>query len=135
VTSLGRPSKQCIHPGCRTTTIPGNARCQLHLAAQQAANHQRLHATQTSKERTAKYGAGWKQQRARIIKRDGGCAYCGTQGNGYPLEVHHITASTRPQDNEVVTLCRSHHRAIEAEKRRGQRGKVTARVELWMSGL
>jgi len=134
VTSLGRPSKQCIHPGCRTTTIPGNSRCQMHLAAQQAASNTRLHESQTSRERTKKYGAGWKTQRLRIIKRDRGCAYCGSDGGAYPLDVHHLTNSARPRDNELVTLCRSHHRAIEAEKRRGQVGKVGTRITQWMAG-
>jgi 5-methylcytosine-specific restriction endonuclease McrA len=134
VTGIPRPSRACAHPGCRTNVVPGNARCQMHLAQQQAEGLQRLHQSQTTEQRTAKYGAGWKAQRARIIRRDGGCAYCGGQGDGSPLEVHHLTESRRPMDRELVTLCRRHHRALEAEIKRGTRGKVGTRVAAWMEG-
>lgn len=134
MTGIARPSKNCAHPGCTTPVFAGNARCQMHLAQQQAEGMQRLHASQTSQQRTEKYGAGWKAQRARIIRRDGGCAYCGSNGGGKPLEVHHLTESTRPMDRELVTLCNSHHRAIEAEQRRGMVGKVGTRIAQWMDG-
>jgi 5-methylcytosine-specific restriction endonuclease McrA len=106
----------------------------MHLAQQQAEGMQRLHQSQTTQQRTEKYGRGWKQQRARIIRRDGGCAYCGDQGSDRPLQVHHLTDSTRPLDRELVTLCHRHHRAIEAEARRGEVGKVGGRVAQWMEG-
>jgi 5-methylcytosine-specific restriction endonuclease McrA len=134
VTGIARPSKNCAHPGCRTTAIPGNARCSMHLALQQREGIQRLHASQTSQQRTEKYGHGWKEQRARIIRRDGGCVYCGSNGSTRPLEVHHLTTSTRPMDRELVTLCYRHHRAIEAEVKRGEVGKVGARVAQWLEG-
>jgi 5-methylcytosine-specific restriction endonuclease McrA len=134
VTNIARPSRNCAHPGCRTTVIPGNARCQLHTAQQQAEGLQRLHTSQTSEQRTLKYGKGWKAQRLRIIRRDGGCAYCGSQGGDHPLEVHHLTNSTRPADRELVCLCRRHHRALEAEIKRGLVGKVGTRIAQWMEG-
>lgn len=85
-------------------------------------------------ERTRKYGHGWREQRARIIRRDHGCVYCGSMGGDHPLEVHHLTTTTRPRDAELVTLCRRHHRAVEAEQKRGQVGKVGARITQWMEG-
>lgn len=134
MTGIARPSKNCAHPGCHTTATPGNARCQMHLAQQNAQALQRLHTSQTSQQRSEKYGHGWKTQRARIIRRDGGCVYCRNQGDPRPLEVHHLTESTRPMDRELVTLCYRHHRAIEAEVKRGEVGKVGARVAQWLEG-
>jgi 5-methylcytosine-specific restriction endonuclease McrA len=95
---------------------------------------QKLHASQTSQERTRKYGPGWKEQRARIIQRDQGCAYCRIQTDTHPLEVHHLTNNDRPADRELVTLCRRHHRAIEAENKRGTTGKVGTVINQWMQG-
>lgn len=134
MTGIARPMRTCAHPGCRTAVIPGNARCQMHLALQQREGLQRLHQSQTTKQRTEKYGHAWKEQRRRILRRDGGCVYCGNQGDPKPLEVHHLTESTRPMDREVVTLCYRHHRAIEAEVKRGEVGKVGARVQQWLEG-
>lgn len=125
MSSIPRPIKRCTASGCTTDAVPGTTRCTQHP------HIQRLHAHQSTHTRREKYGPGWAAQRKRIINRDQGCAYCGTTES---LEVHHITKSTRPHDRELVTLCRRHHRAIEADAKRGTVGKVGQRVREWMDG-
>lgn len=84
-------------------------------------------------ERRRRYGTEWAKQRERVLHRDGrSCVYCGTTER---LQVHHLRNSSAPADNELVTLCYRHHRAIEAEDKRGTIGKVGRSVAAWIRGI
>lgn len=129
MTTLRRPDKQCSHPGCRENAT------RLGLCPQHHAEHKQrrlthLHASLSQAERRQRYGAAWQRQRARILNRDGhACVYCGTDQR---LEVHHLINTSTPTDAQLVTLCYRHHRAIEAEGKRGKVGKVGAAISQWI---
>lgn len=132
MTGIPRPMRRCNQPLCKQPATHG-ARCEAHHTQQRQRDTKRLHTTQTRETRRLKYGKGWNQQRQRIIKRDGGCVYCGTTEN---LEIHHIdNTPTRnlTADTNCITLCRRHHRAIEAETKRNKPGKLTNRINQWMN--
>lgn len=105
--------------------------CAAHYHAYTARNLAQLNTTRTPSERKQRYGATWRTQRARILNRDGNaCTYCGTTER---LEVHHLVDTNRPTDAQLVTLCYRHHRAIEAEAKRGKVGKVGQAVAQWVN--
>jgi len=69
------------------------------------------------------YGSGWKKAREKALERDGhACVICGVTKEEKPnrIDVHHIrpvesfdnNADAHELDN-LVTLCRSHHRKWE----------------------
>lgn len=92
-----------------------------------------LHAKRSELERRNRYGTRWQTQRKRILTRDGNaCVYCGTSER---LEVHHLADTDRPTDAQLVTLCYRHHRAIEADAKRGKPGKVSLAVNRWLGLL
>lgn len=132
MSGIPRPSKRCNQPLCRADATHG-ARCATHHTQQRQRDTHRLNTTQDKTTRKLKYGKGWNAQRQRILKRDGSCVYCGTTES---LEIHHIdNTPTRnlTHDSNCITLCRRHHRAVEAETKRGKPGKVTARINQWMN--
>lgn len=130
MTSVPRPARTCSHPSCRNDAATRGL-CQQHYREQTARNLAALHATRNNDERRRRYGAAWRTQRARVINRDGGaCTYCGTTER---LEVHHLVDTDRPTDAQLVTLCYRHHRAIEAEGKRGKVGKVGQAVAQWIN--
>lgn len=68
---------------------------------------------------TLRYGAGWKNRRAEIRKRDKVCRACGKtpEENCAALHVHHLLpfrygGTNRPEN--LVALCDSCHHTIEA---------------------
>lgn len=129
MTSVPRPARTCTHPGCRDNAYRRGL-CSAHYREHSARNLAALHAIRDPRERAKRYGAAWRTQRARILTRDGhACVYCGTSER---LEVHHLSDTTTPRDNELVTLCYRHHRAIEAEGKRRQVGKVGRAVAQWV---
>lgn len=130
MTSVPRPARTCSHPGC---CIDAHKRglCPTHYREHTQRNLANLHATQTPTQRKHRYGAAWQRQRKRILERDGhACVYCGTTTR---LEVHHLANTDRPTDAQLVTLCNRHHRAIEAEGKRAQVGKVGRAVAQWIT--
>ena len=131
MTTLKRPDKQCTHPGCRENATRRSL-CPAHYREQTKRNLSALNATRDPQERARRYGAAWRTQRARILTRDGhACVYCGTSER---LEVHHLTDTSTPTDAQLVTLCYRHHRAIEAEVKRGKVGKVGNAIARWIDG-
>jgi len=69
------------------------------------------------------YGSGWKRARAKALERDDhSCVICGVTKEEKPkrIDVHHIRPVESFEDNSeahdldnLVTLCRSHHRRWE----------------------
>lgn len=61
---------------------------------------------------------GWPTIRRKILDRDGYlCRICHSDGGGNPLEVHHIDYSrANNKDENLVTLCRDHHKAVHMER-------------------
>lgn len=130
MTSVPRPARTCLHPGCRHNATD-HGHCTQHHKEATTARLASLHATRSELERRNRYGAAWRTQRTRILNRDGhACVYCGTSER---LEVHHLANTDRPHDDQLVTLCYRHHRAIEAEGKRGQVGKVGQTVAQWIN--
>lgn len=130
MSSVPRPTRTCTHPGCRQEAHT-RGMCAAHYHAYTARNLAQLNTTRTPSERKQRYGATWRTQRARILNRDGNaCTYCGTTER---LEVHHLVDTNRPTDAQLVTLCYRHHRAIEAEAKRGKVGKVGQAVAQWVN--
>lgn len=130
MSSVPRPARTCTQSGCRADAHTRGL-CAQHYHAYSARNLAQLNATRTPTERRHRYSAAWRTQRIRILNRDGhACVYCGTSER---LEVHHLTNTDRPLDAQLVTLCYRHHRAIEAETKRGQVGKVGAAVTQWIN--
>lgn len=125
MSTIRRPARRCTHKECYEDAKYRS------LCEQHAKQHlQQLHQSRSKQERRDRYGARWQRQRERILDRDGhACVYCGTNER---LEVHHIDDTPRPLDAQLVTLCYRHHRAIEAEAKRGQVGKVTRAVAVWI---
>jgi 5-methylcytosine-specific restriction endonuclease McrA len=104
--------------------------CALHYREYSARNLAQLNAQRSQAERRRRYGSAWREQRQRILNRDGNaCIYCGTSER---LEVHHLTDTDNPLDAQLVTLCYRHHRAIEAEGKRRQIGKIGNAVAQWV---
>lgn len=67
---------------------------------------------------TLRYGAGWKNRRAEVRRRDKVCRACGktSEENGAALHVHHLLpfrygGTNRPEN--LVALCDSCHHTIE----------------------
>lgn len=130
MTSVPRPARTCTHPGCRANASTRGL-CVPHYRERSAANLALLNATRTTRERNKRYGTAWRTQRQRILNRDGNaCVYCGIDQR---LEVHHLVDTNRPTDAQLVTLCYRHHRAIEAEAKRGKVGKVGQAVAQWIN--
>ena len=130
MSSLQRPSKQCTSSGCRTPAVPGTSSCEHHHQQRL----ERLHQSQPKSIRTQKYGGSWQRTRKRILNRDNHqCVYCYDTGTTHPLEVHHTTNNPNAPDHELVTLCYRHHRAVEAETKRGIEGKVGRRIREWLA--
>jgi len=63
----------------------------------------------------------WKLKAEKIRKRDGyKCRVCGCNGNGNPLEVHHLYyegLAWEVDDDGLITLCVEHHEAIHDLKK------------------
>lgn len=132
MTSIRRPAKRCNHPSCQADATR-DGKCADHAHAAQRERFHTMHTKRTPTERRRRYGTEWAKQRERVLYRDGRtCVYCGTSKR---LEVHHLADTDTPADRELVTLCYRHHRAIEAEAKRGEVGKVGNAVRVWLGGI
>ena len=87
-------------------------------------------------KKRAKYNAfirskAWKEQRARVLERDGHrCTRCTASGEGVTLHCHHQRYGSpleRTPDDWIVTLCARCHEAIEADLRPWNRGRFRYR--------
>lgn len=117
-----RPARRCTHPGCTNDQVPGTSRCTHHKPTAWARQ------PHTTEQRRRRYGHAYRKQRERVLRRDEHmCVVCGT---AYQLEVHHLRDADEVADEELVTLCRSHHRAAE----RGHEGVVAVlRAQGWLA--
>lgn len=55
-----------------------------------------------------RYGAGWKQARARVRESNDECQHCGHDGTEYRLEVHHIVPVRVFRETEGVEVSDAH---------------------------
>ena len=80
-----------------------------------------------SKNGSTFYGGNWEKQKRKTLKRDGyACQICGKKkipGDRYSkIDVHHIKTilsfngdfESANQLSNLITLCRSHHKQVEA---------------------
>lgn len=70
------------------------------------------------------YGAGWKELKEHVRRRDGTCRNCGKtpEENGRALDVHHLNpfrfSGSNAMDN-LIALCRSCHMRADDHGRKG----------------
>jgi hypothetical protein len=130
MSTLGRPSKQCIHPGCRTTVLPGNSRCQQHLAQQQAARFN----TPTKQTNPKHYHTKeYHRERTAVLRERGHCHLTGHGPCNGPLHTHHTVDGTHHR-NTLAPLCQRHHMQLEAQGKHGALATQLAHI-MRMMGL
>jgi 5-methylcytosine-specific restriction protein A len=112
------PIRLCAEPRCPTPAAPGKSRCAVHAAEQRKANRSRFDGFYCSK--------AWRLARRRQLFQQPLCQFeedgeeCGLLADS----VHHIVeledggASRDPAN--LMSVCRSHHSVIHAQRRGGK---------------
>lgn len=124
MTGLARPSKQCIHVGCRTTVIPGNARCQMHMAAQQAA---RFNTQAKRTDPKVYHSKEYHRERTAVMRDRGHCHLTGHGTCNGTLHAHHTVDGTHDR-RTLAPLCQRHHMQLEQQGKQGPLATQLARV-------
>ncbi len=74
----------------------------------------------------------WRHTRARVIARDGSCQAARLLGGACSndLHAHHLVPAAVCDDpldlDNLVTVCGTHHRALDQARRVAQRGRANA---------
>jgi hypothetical protein len=115
MSGIPRPSRTCAHPGCRTNVVPGNARCQMHLAQQQA---QRFMTPAKRANPKVYHSKEYHRERAAVMRDRGHCHLSHLGDCNGTLHYH----STRPPSharNDCAVLCQRHHMRLEQQGKDG----------------
>jgi 5-methylcytosine-specific restriction endonuclease McrA len=112
------PIRICATSRCGNQAAPGKARCPIHMAEQRKANRSAFDGFYSSK--------AWRLSRRRQLFAYPLCQYRLEDGTGCDLladSVHHIVeledgGAARDPAN-LMSVCRSHHSVIHAQRRRG----------------
>lgn len=115
MSGLARPSKQCIHVGCRTTVIPGNSRCQMHLAQQQ---HERFNTPAKRTNPKVYHSKEYHRERTAVMRDRGHCHLTGHGTCNGTLHAHHTVDGTHDR-RTLAPLCQRHHMQLEQQGKRG----------------
>jgi 5-methylcytosine-specific restriction endonuclease McrA len=114
------PIRLCATAGCPNPAAPRKSRCPIHAAEQRKANRSRFDGFYSSKP--------WRMSRRQQLFAHPLCQFVMDDGTGCGLladSVHHIVQledGGAPRDPaNLMSLCRSHHSVIHAQRRHGVR--------------
>lgn len=130
MSGLARPSKQCIHVGCRTTVIPGNSRCQMHLAQQQA---ERFNTPAKRTNPKVYHSKEYHRERTAVMRDRGHCHLTGHGTCNGTLHAHHTVDGTHDR-RTLAPLCQRHHMQLEQQGKDGALATQLARVMRMVTG-
>lgn len=130
VTGIARPSKNCAHPGCRTTAIPGNARCSMHLALQQA---QRFNTPAKRADPKVYHSKAYHRERAAVMRDRGHCHLSHIGGCNGSLHYHSCNPPSHDR-NDCAVLCQRHHMQLEQQGKDGALAREVARIMAMVLG-
>ena len=112
------PIRICATSRCPNQAVPGKARCPIHMAEQRKQNRSRFDRFYSS--------LPWRMSRRKQLHDHPLCQYRtddGTQCWEIADSVHHIVEledGGAPRDPaNLMSVCRSHHSVIHAQRRRG----------------